>query len=92
MKLPGLSSRKDWKALCGKMRLQVRGGGGVDSAPLHAGTREQVLTAAGPAAATPAAAASGEALLGGGTEAAAKTASFEHSIFECVSAAAASVR
>ena len=31
VKLPGLSSRKDWKALCGKMRLQVRGGGGVDS-------------------------------------------------------------
>lgn len=30
--LPGLSARDDWKALCGKMGLQVRGTGGVDSA------------------------------------------------------------
>jgi len=31
-KLPHLSSRKDWKKLLGKMKLQARGTGGVDSA------------------------------------------------------------
>merc|ERR1711988_1964609 len=30
--LPKLSARKDWKALLGKMGLQARGTGGVDSA------------------------------------------------------------
>merc|ERR1712226_1233331 len=31
-KLPHLSGRKDWKKLLGKMKLQARGTGGVDSA------------------------------------------------------------
>jgi creatine kinase len=30
-KLPGVSSRKDWKLLLDKMKLQARGMGGVDS-------------------------------------------------------------
>ena len=32
VRLPKLSSRGDWKALCGCLRLQARGTGGVDSA------------------------------------------------------------
>merc|ERR1719305_120293 len=32
VRLPNVSGRKDWKALCGKMGLQARGTGGVDSA------------------------------------------------------------
>jgi len=32
VKLPGVSGRPDWKALCAKMGLQARGTGGVDSA------------------------------------------------------------
>merc|ERR1739848_256840 len=32
VKLPNLSSRPDWKKLIGKMGLQVRGTGGVDTA------------------------------------------------------------
>mmetsp|Transcript_21401 Transcript_21401/g.69858 ORF Transcript_21401/g.69858 Transcript_21401/m.69858 type:complete len:358 (+) Transcript_21401:1588-2661(+) len=47
-----------------------------------AATTASTTALASAAAATPAAAASGEALLGGGTESAAETASFEHSIFE----------
>ena len=31
VKLPKLSSRKDWKALLNSMKLQARGTGGVDS-------------------------------------------------------------
>ena len=32
VKLPKVSARADWKALCGAMGLQARGTGGVDSA------------------------------------------------------------
>ena len=32
VKLPLLSERKDFKAVCGKLKLQARGTGGVDSA------------------------------------------------------------
>merc|ERR1712167_564082 len=32
VRLPNVSGRSDWKALCGKMGLQARGTGGVDSA------------------------------------------------------------
>merc|ERR1712072_539871 len=32
VRLPNVSGRKDWKQLCGKMGLQARGTGGVDSA------------------------------------------------------------
>merc|ERR1711934_238787 len=32
VKLPNVSAREDWKALCGKMGLQARGTAGVDSA------------------------------------------------------------
>merc|ERR1712021_210732 len=32
VKLPKVSGRDDWKTLCGKMGLQARGTGGVDSA------------------------------------------------------------
>jgi len=31
VRLPNVSGRKDWKKLCGSMRLQARGKGGVDS-------------------------------------------------------------
>jgi creatine kinase len=32
IKIPLLSARKDFKEICGRLGLQARGGGGVDSA------------------------------------------------------------